>query len=472
MEFYHILPSHSSTSTYPNNNASSFTIPIQPPYILDENWEVALMNLTHSNCIDTFVNEDISIYEKFEDYTILRKLSYPIKVTLSKPKSKKQHEIIAEVVKDLMEKSNNMLKFNLMLDPRRNFNTLSWTVETSDFFFIFSKKLMSILQMSTDTLTQWDMFYTNRLSDKVIHEEDVDDDLYFISVPLSHKNQMKIAIKERNEDLKIKDIIERFNTALNMNGKQYATLELLSDNSVKFCKFYDDRYVILLSQEFHEAMRHRHSGLYKPAEQFFLPHDLSYSFNRKYDVYLYEILYVRPFEFKMINTITLRRQQFLKEKTAIDYINDCVNDERISFKLKKDNTVHMRIRQRHIGVTFGNDLRDILGFDENTYEGKGVYKSSAPISLTRHIQYFYLYSDICDMSRVGDTKAPLLSVIPFNPKECRLLTENRFTLPMYVPVRKTYISHITVSIYDDAGKLVPFHHDSISTLRLHFRKYK
>ena len=56
MDFYHILPSHSSSSTYPKNDASLFTIPIEPPYILDENWEVGLMNLTHSNCIDTFAN--------------------------------------------------------------------------------------------------------------------------------------------------------------------------------------------------------------------------------------------------------------------------------------------------------------------------------------------------------------------------------------------------------------------------------
>ena len=130
----------------------------------------------------------------------------------------------------------------------------------------------------------------------------------------------------------------------------------------------------------------------------------------------------------------------------------------------------MEIKNRHCGITFDNDLRDILGFDKNTYEGKGIYKTSAPLSLTRHIHYFYIYSDICDMVRVGDTKAPRLATIPFNAKECRLLTEKRFTLPMYVPIKKTFISQITVNICDDAGKLVPFHHDSITMLRLHFRK--
>ena len=471
MDFYHILPSHSSTSTYPNNDASSFTIPIQPPYVLDEKWEVALMNLTHSNCIDTFANENISIYEKFEDYSVLRKYSSPIEVTLSKPKSKKQYEIIVEVIKELKEKSNNMLDFQLTLSHQNDFNTIYGSVKTHDYFFIFSKKLMDILQLHTDVFTIWDMFYINQLTNKVINDDDIDDGLSFISVPMSYKRK-KIVIKERNEDIKITELIDRFNKKLYISGKQYAAFELLSDNSVRFTKFHYDKTAIILSQEFHEAMRHRHSGLFKPASQHFLPHDLSYSFKRKYEVYLYEVLYARPFNFKLIDTVTLKRQQFLQEKTAIDYINDCLTDDRISFKLKKDNTLRMKIAHRHTGVTFGDDLRDILGFDKNTYEGKGVYRSSTPISLSRHIQYFYFYSDICDMVRVGDTKAPLLATIPFNAKECRLLTESRFTLPMYVPVKKTYISHITVSIYDDAGKLVPFHRDSITTLRLHFRKCK
>ena len=130
----------------------------------------------------------------------------------------------------------------------------------------------------------------------------------------------------------------------------------------------------------------------------------------------------------------------------------------------------MQIITEHLQVTFDNDLRDILGFDKNSYDGKGTYSSSDSLSLTRRIQYLYVYSDVCDMVRVGDTKAPLLAVIPFNAKECRLLSEKRFPLPMYVPVKKTYISDISIGIYDDAGKIVPFHRDGITTLRFHFRK--
>ena len=469
MDFYHILPSHSSSSTYPKNDASLFTIPIEPPYILDENWEVGLMNLTHSNCIDTFANESITIYEKFEDYTVLRKYTSPIEVSLSKPKSKKQPDIIKEVLNELKEKSDGMLDFQLMLNKNKDVNSLFWNVKTNDYYFIFSKKLLKILQLDTDIFTAWDMFYVKRLSIKTIDDDDIDGGLSFVCVPFSY-NRKKIVIKEGNEELEITDLINRFNKALNIKGTQFATLELLSDNSVKFSKLYDDSNAVLLSQEFHEAMRHKHSGLFKPASQSFLPYDLSYSFKRKFYVYLYEILYVRPFNFQLTNTISLKRQQFLKEQSAINYVNERLKNEGIDFKLKEDKTVQMTIARRHIGITFDNDIRDIFGFDKNTYEGKGVYESSTPLSLTRHIQYFYFYSDICDMVRIGDTKAPLLASIPFNAKECRLLTEKRFTLPMYVPVKKTYISQITVSINDDAGKLVPFHRDSITTLRLHFRK--
>ena len=153
MDFYHILPSHSASSSYPNNNASSYTIPIQPPYILDEKWEVALMNVTHSNCINTFANETVTVYEKFEDYSVLEKYSSPIEVNLSKPKGTEQYEIISEIVNDLKKKSNGMFEIKMLRDKKNEMNSISMHVNTSDYFFIISRKLMKVLQLDTDTFT-------------------------------------------------------------------------------------------------------------------------------------------------------------------------------------------------------------------------------------------------------------------------------------------------------------------------------
>ena len=74
------------------------------------------------------------------------------------------------------------------------------------------------------------------------------------------------------------------------------------------------------------------------------------------------------------------------------------------------------------------------------------------------------------MIRIGDTEAPLLAVIPFNPKKCNILTEKTFKSLMYVNVKSDYLSQIDIGIYDGNGKLIPFRKDVVTTLKLHFRK--
>ena len=71
---------------------------------------------------------------------------------------------------------------------------------------------------------------------------------------------------------------------------------------------------------------------------------------------------------------------------------------------------------------------------------------------------------------MGDTQAPLLAILPFNAKECEPHRERTFKNPMYIGLARDHISQIDIEIRDDAGQLVPFHDDALTTLRLHFRK--
>ena len=63
MSFYHILPSDSAKDRFPNNNAAQFSIPIDGAQHLEGQWEVAVAQLSFSNCIYTFDNETITIGE-------------------------------------------------------------------------------------------------------------------------------------------------------------------------------------------------------------------------------------------------------------------------------------------------------------------------------------------------------------------------------------------------------------------------
>ena len=115
-------------------------------------------------------------------------------------------------------------------------------------------------------------------------------------------------------------------------------------------------------------------------------------------------------------------------------------------------------------------LKDILGFDQNTFECGIDVAATAKVSLSRRINYFQIYSNINVNVRVGDVEAPLLTMIPYNPKDCSILSERVFKELRYVDLKSNYIPQIDISIYDDAGALIPFHKDAITSLTLHFRR--
>ena len=72
---------------------------------------------------------------------------------------------------------------------------------------------------------------------------------------------------------------------------------------------------------------------------------------------------------------------------------------------------------------------------------------------------------------MGNTEAPLLAIVPFKYSQgCVRLKEKSFKNPMYINVSRAHISQIDIGIYDGAGKLIPFLHDAVTTLRLHFRQ--
>ena len=68
MSFYHVLQSNTSPATFPQNNASKFSTPVDNPIMLDGNWEMALMSVTHPYCISIFNNEIATLVETVGDF--------------------------------------------------------------------------------------------------------------------------------------------------------------------------------------------------------------------------------------------------------------------------------------------------------------------------------------------------------------------------------------------------------------------
>ena len=123
-------------------------------------------------------------------------------------------------------------------------------------------------------------------------------------------------------------------------------------------------------------------------------------------------------------------------------------------------------------VIMDQTLSDILCFDQSRipHNLTPTLSSDEP-SLTRHVDYLYVYTTIGQFVLVGDVKVPLLRYFPFATSTSPSIQSKVFMKRLYVGVNQSQIEHIDVSIRDDAGELVPFFdHDVTTQLTLHFRR--
>ena len=230
-------------------------------------------------------------------------------------------------------------------------------------------------------------------------------------------------------------------------------------------------HVLLFSPALLISLSYQQGGMHVNNTAKHMPFNHSSDFKTKWYVTMVSLEKVQDWDKRLKTTITLPPHSFTRVSDIIPYLNHEVKDFNVSFKSSKNNYLTMDIDNKDTTVEFSNTLRDIFAFDKNEYRGIGSYRSSDVFSLTRRIQFLYLYSNISDYVRVGNTEAPLLAVIPFqSTNTCGDLVEKSFNVPMYVHVSRDFISQIDIYIYDGSGELVPFTDQAVTSIRLHYRK--
>ena len=457
MSFYHVLPSNTSPDTFPKNHASLYSTPIENPYILNGQWEVALMSMTHSNCIDTFNNDRMFITERITSKEALRNITKPVKYVLDAPPEDISRE----------EKLDRMLKqlerFACIFTAKRtkpeDDNRVTWSVVNPKFYVIISEDIRDFFRLHSCALAGYEKDITNLHYIPAANVNILD---AYIILGQMKTNSTEFLIKPSNKEMTANELMETFNGVVTTGDK----LEFNNDSKthIRLQKNSNRDKIIILSEGLKKALRLHHGALREKGKLHYLSHRLHVSFKEEWLVRIIDLSHVVTAKDVFRREIVLPRQQFLSSEAMIDTLNEI--HSKITFDENKGHILSMKLNG--VKVEFEDDLRDVLGFENNFYEDNAI--GSAPFSLNRMIHYFYVYSNISHMVRIGDTQAPLLGVVPFNAKPCRIKTERNFKVPMYVPVSRDHISQIDIGIYDDAGKLVPFHKDSITNIRLHFRQ--
>ena len=464
MSFDHVLSSNDSVQAFPSNHASAFSTPISNPYDLEGSWEVSLVNLSHSNCISMFSNEKLTISEMDVSIKRLSDINQPYTLKLPSPPKGDRESLKRHVLA-----VNKTLKGFLQFDVDKRYHA-SYVIENKDFVYVVSLAMRNNLKLWSDVITDKDVFMQAfRPFNKTT---DITTKLWSVTlVPKSFLRSGTHTLKAQAEKITPHELVKRFNSLVSKDISYMALDNAHMKNPhVVLHKPNNDGYLVLVNGPVAQACSWRQRGLYDIDEHRYYASNFDRNYMPEWTVTVAYIGYSRDYLDKLQKPISLNNRQFLTVKEVCDYLNAKIDDDRIAFKSEKNRKMTLNILDDHLHVSFDDDLKDILGFSRNEYSGKGNHQAEVEVSFTRRIDYLYIYSNISEPCRIGDTKAPLLAVIPFNPKPCRIVTEKSFKIPMYVPVLYKHISQIDIAIHDGSGKLIPFHEDAVTTLRLNFRR--
>lgn len=117
-----------------------------------------------------------------------------------------------------------------------------------------------------------------------------------------------------------------------------------------------------------------------------------------------------------------------------------------------------------------NGIHDVLGFTEQAFQGTiSTVQAPMEVNLLRGISSLFVYCDVCEPIRVGNTMVPLLRNVCFNTTKYGEMVHVSYNNPIYVRAQKSFVDKINISICDAAGATVPFE-EGLTTVVLHFRR--
>ena len=145
---------------------------------------------------------------------------------------------------------------------------------------------------------------------------------------------------------------------------------------------------------------------------------------------------------------------YLKLTNSIEFRHD--------YALKR---VFVHMDKDAIGyVMFSKKLQYMLGFEDKFLNNKKMMAKYPP-DMRGGVESLYVYCDVIENQFIGDTRAPLLRIVPVRGHYNEIIGEV-YTSPHYVPVLK---KEFEISIKTDRDELVPFQFGK-AIVKLHFRR--
>lgn len=153
----------------------------------------------------------------------------------------------------------------------------------------------------------------------------------------------------------------------------------------------------------------------------------------------------------------------------ITELNKDLKEFRFSFN-HLINRVVLKSLHTNYTIHLGNGLNDVLGFSKTSYKGELTsHQAEMELDLLRGIGSIFVYCDLCEPIRVGNVVAPLIRNVAFNTTKYGENIHTSYNYPVYLPVCKSFIDSIRITLRDARGDLVPFV-EGLTTCLLQFKR--
>ena len=114
-------------------------------------------------------------------------------------------------------------------------------------------------------------------------------------------------------------------------------------------------------------------------------------------------------------------------------------------------------------------LQQMLGMHD-TYLGQGMHRSVHVVDVNQGYYSLYVYCNLIEPWLVGDSRAPLLHIVPIEGHNGQMITKT-YQHIHYLPLLQKHFQTIEIDIKKDTGEHVPFELGKL-VVTLHFRKQR
>ena len=133
--------------------------------------------------------------------------------------------------------------------------------------------------------------------------------------------------------------------------------------------------------------------------------------------------------------------------------------------------IEVKNKELSVRLCLMNGLNDVLGFSKSEFDNfnNAYITADMQLNLLRGISSIFIYCDLCEQVRVGNTLSPLLRNVAFNPSRYGEMINVTYNNLIYIPLIKSFIDKIMIHLCDASGETIPFI-EGLTTCILHFKR--